>query len=327
MTSSPTPGSPAPRTDGGAGAAHPTPRHVRRVTWSVVVAAVVALGLYALVLMAYAQSTRTTERPELPATEGVSVYIEPYSVQPAERTIESAIAVVPPSSLVTADGRLSEDLVLTFYSEIGARVVTFEAGSPALALNQEDPAPLDTGSYSTYPLDRYSATFGIVSAVESESGTAWLPTQAAVWGDIPGWRTANQTFLAAPGASPSIGPPNPSDAATPVAISVDRAGSTVAIVVLLLLAMVAATVLGLGVATAMWQRKRRPEPTLAGWGAALLFAMVPLRLNMPGAPPIGAWIDFLVFLWVLLLLLVALAGIVWAWLKYGARPDHQHSPT
>lgn len=42
---------------------------------------------------------------------------------------------------------------------------------------------------------------------------------------------------------------------------------------------------------------------------------------MPDAPPIGVWLDFLVFLWVLLLLVVALAGIISGWLRHGARPD------
>ena len=33
--------------------------------------------------------------------------------------------------------------------------------------------------------------------------------------------------------------------------------------------------------------------------------MVPLRINLPGAPPIGVWMDVLVFYWVVMALMVA----------------------
>ena len=60
---------------------------------------------------------------------------------------------------------------------------------------------------------------------------------------------------------------------------------------------------------------------MASWFAALLFARVPLRTNMPGAPPIGVWIDFLVFLWVLIMLMISLAVFVGSWLVFTPEPE------
>ncbi|MDQ1250918.1 MAG: hypothetical protein QG597_5298 [Actinomycetota bacterium] len=104
-------------------------------------------------------------------------------------------------------------------------------------------------------------------------------------------------------------------------VKLARNGSTMTIVVLWLTAMVVLTGLALVVARAVATRRRRIEATMASWFAALLFAMVPLRTNLPGAPPIGVWIDFLVFLWVILGLMVALAVFIGSWLRYSRPPD------
>lgn len=303
------------------------PSRKHSMTAALVAAVLVGVALYAIVISAYAQSARVAERPELPETTGVSVYFEPYAIRPAERLIDSYVTVVPPASLISEDGRLNKDIVLLLTSDIGSNVITFEAGSAAIALNREESAPIVTGSYATYPLDRYKVNFNLIAIAEDESTSTWLPAQATVWGDVPGWRMGPQEFLqpspslASAGAASSGESPLPESNPTFVEISADRAGSTVTIVALLLIAMVSATALALTVAVAIWTGRRRPEPSLASWGAALLFAMVPLRLNMPDAPPIGVWLDFLVFLWVLLLLLVALAGIIAGWLRHGARPE------
>ena len=46
------------------------------------------------------------------------------------------------------------------------------------------------------------------------------------------------------------------------------------------------------------RNKRRFQPPMTTWYAAMLFAIVPLRNALPDAPPIGSWIDVTVTLWV-----------------------------
>lgn len=320
MTTAMAPTGSAPQTPRGS-----KPSRQRRTTAALVMVVLVSVALYAIVINAYAQSARVAERPELPETTGVSVYFEPFAIRPADRLIDSYVTVVPPASLIAEDGRLSKDIVLVLTSDIGSSVITFEAGSAAIALNREESAPIVSGSYATYPLDKYKVSFNLIAIAEDDATTTWLPAQATVWGDVPGWRMGPQEFLEPTTSTDTAATDSPLPEGTPtfVEISADRAGSTVTIVVLLLIAMVSATALALTVAVAIWTGRRRAEPSLASWGAALLFAMVPLRLNMPDAPPIGVWLDFLVFLWVLLLLVVALAGIISGWLRHGERPPKQ----
>jgi hypothetical protein len=54
----------------------------------------------------------------------------------------------------------------------------------------------------------------------------------------------------------------------------------------------------------------RLDLSVAPWLTALLFAQLPFRGLLPGDPPIGSWIDILVFLWVdgTIMICVALAA-------------------
>ena len=52
------------------------------------------------------------------------------------------------------------------------------------------------------------------------------------------------------------------------------------------------------------------ELSVASWLTALLFALIPLRAFLPGDPPLGSWIDVLVFFWVELILMLSVAAVV-----------------
>ena len=62
------------------------------------------------------------------------------------------------------------------------------------------------------------------------------------------------------------------------------------------------------------RRKAFQMPFLT-WYAAMLFAVVPLRNILPGAPPPGAWIDVALVLWVLVALVTAMVMAVVSWWK------------
>jgi hypothetical protein len=53
----------------------------------------------------------------------------------------------------------------------------------------------------------------------------------------------------------------------------------------------------------------------------MLFATIPLRTFLPGSPPIGSWVDYLVVLWVVAGLVLGLVIYVLAWLKWGTRGE------
>jgi hypothetical protein len=62
------------------------------------------------------------------------------------------------------------------------------------------------------------------------------------------------------------------------------------------------------------RRKEFQMPFLT-WFAAMLFAIVPLRNILPGAPPPGAWIDQALVLWVIIALVSSMVVYVITWYR------------
>ena len=81
--------------------------------------------------------------------------------------------------------------------------------------------------------------------------------------------------------------------------------------------MVIIPILVVTVAVMVLRGKRKVEVTALGWMGAMLFATIPLRNFLPGSPPIGSWIDYLIVLWVLAALVAGLVLFVVAWVRRG----------
>ncbi len=91
--------------------------------------------------------------------------------------------------------------------------------------------------------------------------------------------------------------------------------AAVVIVVMLALAGVGAFV---AIQTARDRRKFQPPMTT--WYAAMLFAVIPLRNALPDAPPIGSWVDVTVTLWVIVTLVISMLLYVYCWWRH-LRPE------
>lgn len=100
-------------------------------------------------------------------------------------------------------------------------------------------------------------------------------------------------------------------------ITASRSVSTLAFGFLLLGLLVVMPTLVLFVAIRSYTGKRKVEATLTSWMGAMLFATIPLRTFLPGSPPIGSWIDFLIVLWVIVGLIAGLTIYVLAWNRWG----------
>jgi hypothetical protein len=85
----------------------------------------------------------------------------------------------------------------------------------------------------------------------------------------------------------------------------------------IILVLISLPTLALLVAIPMALGRRKFVPPFATWYAANLFAIVPLRNILPGAPPAGSWIDQALVQWVLLALATAMALYVYAWVRQG----------
>ena len=83
------------------------------------------------------------------------------------------------------------------------------------------------------------------------------------------------------------------------------------------LVLICLPTLALLVAVPMALGRRKFLPPFATWYAANLFAIVPLRNILPGAPPPGSWIDQAIVQWVLIALAAAMALYIFAWVRQG----------
>ncbi len=285
--------------------------------WLLSIGTALIVAIYLLVAVMYANSARAPEGPDIPVDDSPVVALEPVEVLPAKAEINTNVTLGLPDGFTKDAFSIDEKLTLVIFSETGSRAIDFAKGTTMLSLTSQYAIRADTGNFNSYPLDEYGAHVGAILSRETPTGKEYIPVDLAVWGDIGGWRVY-------PGVSPTPHEGVDSDpilAVNFVDLKVSRNGSTTTIVVLLLLAMLVACVLAISVAVAVTRQRRKPEATLASWFAALLFALVPLRLNMPGSPPIGVWLDFLIFLWVVLALMAALSTFVLGWLRFGAAPD------
>ena len=53
----------------------------------------------------------------------------------------------------------------------------------------------------------------------------------------------------------------------------------------------------------------------------MLFAVMPLRGALPDPPPVGAWIDVTVILWVIVVLVISLTLYIACWWRH-LRPEN-----
>jgi hypothetical protein len=107
-------------------------------------------------------------------------------------------------------------------------------------------------------------------------------------------------------------------------MTVRRAMSTALFAVVICSVLIAIAAMALVVAVQTMRDRRKFQPPMTTWYAALLFAVVPLRNALPGSPPFGAWVDVTVVLWVLVALVVAMLIYIACWWKH-LRPDAENA--
>ena len=103
-------------------------------------------------------------------------------------------------------------------------------------------------------------------------------------------------------------------------LSVRRSLSTALFAIVVCGVLIAIAALALFVAIQTMRNRRQFQPPMTTWYAALLFAVVPLRNALPGAPPFGAWVDITVVLWVIVALVIAMLLYIACWWRH-LRPD------
>ncbi len=182
-----------------------------------------------------------------------------------------------------------------------------------VATPQNVPLPVE-GTVQDYPFDTYTldARIRVLGTAGQEAPV--LPATATLYFRIPGC-TATVDGASDPAAK---------DLA--VTAVVNRDFSTKAIALLMLVLMVALGAIAVLVSRSATRGRMRLELPVASWMTALLFALTPLRAFFPGAPPLGSWIDVLIFFWVVVTIMRSVALIAASLLLRAADEAHHEGP-
>ncbi|WP_442931959.1 DUF4436 domain-containing protein [Mycobacterium sp. 050134] len=236
--------------------------------------------------------------------DGTTVTIDLQELQSVKGGLVGNVTVAPGADLLDpVTGGLKDDLTLAVHSAVTPTRRTWARGMvPGVV-----PVPLTiTGDPSDYPFDHYHSGPITVDLLHGANPT---PQRAAVTfvDRLPGWKV-DVVNVGATG-SPA-----------PYQILLHRSPSTAAFAAVLLAMLVALAAIGLVVAIQTLRDRRKFQPPMTTWYAAMVFAVMPLRNALPDTPPIGSWIDVTVTLWVVVALVNAMLIYIVCWWRH-LRPD------
>ncbi|MEH3143281.1 MAG: DUF4436 family protein [Mycobacterium kyogaense] len=173
-----------------------------------------------------------------------------------------------------------------------------------LQSNRTSTSLIAVGEPDDWPFDSYRTdVIGVEALVGQGAAQRSVPASIVVAGSVNAWQILPRVrTLDAPWGQIQT-----------VQFSLERTRGALAIDLGILLVLLALPATALFVAIEMLLHRRKFQPPFITWFAAMLFAVVPLRNILPGAPEPGAWIDQAVILWVLVALAAAMVIFVVAW--------------
>jgi hypothetical protein len=285
---------------------------------------IAALGLLVIVVV-IAGTTRSflaESRPNVqtfksnasPGDEGIAVTAKLLAIDPVKGDLTARLQFEPYGQLQEPKTwALTDDVVLYINSATGRVVVPFKKNE---RMNPtEVTLSLYNGTVMNYPFDHHAGElyFYFGKPVRGPDGAivdyADVATEVAYTDALAGYSIRSE---AGAGSEPG---------AVDIAISLARSPSVIFFAAFV---MILQWLLAVAAILAVWSwvvRRNKIEVTMFGWMGALLFALIPLRNAMPGAPPVGALSDFLSFFWVLAIVAICMFIAIVTWAFYRARPN------
>ena len=238
-------------------------------------------------------------------SDGVKITANVVSLDPVRGELLLRLQFEPQSDLLDSDDVLINAVTVYTNSTSGRAEVTFKKG--------ESMQPLDVtmaldGESSQYPWDRYRGTLWVCLAAQKGSG-----------GVTPIWKAVPFTLDLKPGVpgfkigAQEVKQKDTGFSLVTVAFDVERARSSAGFAVFIMILIGLLTMVDFLAGFAMVVGGRKIDTTILGWLGAMLFAMLPLRNAMPGAPPIGCIADYMSFFWAEAITAVTLIAVVVTW--------------
>lgn len=236
--------------------------------------------------------------------ESLVVSVDMDSIETTTNKLQITVLLIPPERYIDERlGVLNTDVTVRLYPWVDVGEIKYEQGQTPRTIVATIEAH---GDANYWPFDRYRTKPVRADAlVGSGDARVLTPAEVRFSGGIEGWDIRIDRIDEA----------ESQPAASVVALQRNR--GTLAFDLGIVLVLITLPALAMFVAIETVMGKRKFLPPLTTWFAAMLFAVVPLRSFLPGAPPPGAWIDQAIVLWVLIGLVSAMALYILSW--------HRHS--
>ncbi len=274
-------------------------RSMRRTSRRLLIGLAAACAvIYVASAWAFGQSLGDQEiKAAVPPPAGLAITIVQTSITADEPYASALLVVDPATELVDGDGLLKETLQVAIEPSLNAESLTYPEGTIPSARTVTLPL---RGRVQNYPFDTYKGEFTVqaysvrfLTQPGSQDPTQQsvatrdklVPVSVSASFRDPGWRLSANAVTSTP-------------TSVTLAQEVSRAGSTIAISLLLLALMPCLAFIAVWAAQSAVSGIIEAQVSVAAWMAALLFALIPIRTFLPGSPPVGSWIDILVFFWV-----------------------------
>ncbi|BBZ37637.1 DUF4436 domain-containing protein [Mycobacterium conspicuum] len=265
------------------------------------------IGAYIATIALYAKSGCGCPRPlieDQSAPDGTSVTISLEDLQSVKGALTANVTVQPGAGLLDPQTHgLNADLSVVIHSSVSPSKRTWTAGmTPGVY-----PVPLTiSGDPSNWPFDRYRT--GPISVDIIRGGASVAQRVPVNFVDrVPGWLLAVSPVSG--GATPAL-----------YRVELHRSPSTAAFGAVIVGVLIAIAGVSLFVAVQTLRNKRKFQPPMTTWYAAMLFAVVPLRNALPDSPPIGSWLDVTVTLWVIVVVVMSMLIYISCWWRH-LRPE------
>jgi hypothetical protein len=252
-----------------------------------------------------ARSAAPIKPPDLNATDDTVVLIRLEELKTVANRLTVKVLVIPQDKMF--DKRLD---VLT--SDTAVRMDPPNDLGDLVYPAGKSPAQVATtieahGNPNNWPFDSYTTdTLSAEVLVGTGDARQYIPARVEVTGALDGWDVSVQHVGEA--SQESERPDN-------VIITLHRAKGPLIFDLGICLVLFALPTLAFAVAIQIALGRRKFVPPFVTWFAAMLFAVIPIRNFLPGAPPPGAWIDQALVIWVLIALVGAMVLYMVTWYR------------
>jgi hypothetical protein len=258
---------------------------------------VYALSLFGFHLLG--ESAAPIKAPDLNAADDTVVLVRVEELKTVANRLGVKVLVYPQEAMW--DSRLDvlkQDTAVRMDPPNDLGDLVYPAGkSPAqVATTVEAHGDPEIWPFDSYETDTLSADV----LVGTGDDRKYKPARIEVAGKLEGWDISVQRV---------------GDGGDSVIITLHRSKAPLIFDLGICLVLFALASIALAVVIPMMLGKRKLVPPFGGWFAALLFAVIPIRNFLPGAPPPGAWIDQVLVIWVLIALVGAMGMYMYTWYK------------